>query len=292
MLKEKIKNEKVACFIICVLIYAALFSILSYALCDYTLGWITDYIYDILVFCIPLAFFMLFIETMVIYLIKKKRRKNSNDKLFVISIVSLFISILLLFSFLNCFTSSELKTRKNEKDFNLIERIANACVDACTPQINENQNSYKINSHLFEFSLKKHYALEYDKEYNYILDDEKSSDDLSFSQEIVYFKNIMFNKEELLESLKHYYLEKDIYSFDLTEDDVNVIDYDDFSCAYVCKKSDNSYYFSDLTYYAVVVYTDNDAFVILNHIGACYDMDIDTEKITKDMIASIKEILE
>lgn len=290
--KEKIKNKKAARFIIYVLIYIALYSVLSYALCDYTLSWITDYIYDILVFCIPLAFFIFFIETLVIYLIKKKREEKSNDKLFVVSIVSLFISIILLFCFLNCFTSSELEARKNGKDFNLVEQIANACVDACTPQINENQDSYKINSNLFEFSSKKHYALEYDKEYDYILDDKKSSDDLIFSQEIVYFKNIMYNKKELLERLKHYYLEKDIDSFDIVEDDINVIDYDDVSCAYVCKKSDNSYYFSNLTYYAVVVYTDNDVFVILNNIASCYDINMDTEKITKDMVESIKEILQ
>lgn len=291
MVKEKITNKRTVCFVICVLIYIALYSASSYALCDYTLGWITDYIYDILIFCIPLAFFIFFLETLVIYFIKKKRGKNSNDKLFVISISSLFISILLLFSFLNCFTSSELKARKNGKDFILIEKIANSCVDACIPQINEKQDSYKMNSHLFEFSLKKHYALEYNREYDYILDDKKSSDDLSVSQEIVCFKNIMFNKKGLLERLNHYYLEKDIYSFDLTEDDINIIDYDDFSCAYVFKKSNNSYYFSNLTYYAVVVYTNNDAFVILNNIRSCYDFDIDADTITKYMVESIKEFL-
>lgn len=141
------------------------------------------------------------------------------------------------------------------------------------------------------FSISGKQAFEYSCETVYD-DTIERENDYAITQESLSFDNLFFvNRKKLEEHLTFYYIEKDIWGLDITDDDIHSFTKDNVSCTYVYKnKSNDKYYFNEFAYYAFVVYTDEkiffNSYYVRENVPFNFNAEKTTERIVDELIGS------
>lgn len=274
--KETGKSKVKVIFLVVVFVSTFFNIAISWGIIANAMSWIFDYIARPMLILLLIISIVTVIIAIGYCLVKKK-------SIFIIT-VSIFVCMVIYSSFVYSSFSQSRSKLESTKIFLDLTDVKNINI-LNTSDLNDVVYQDKIYASIFGKSAFEYY-------YDTLFDDniEKESN-YSITQETLSFDNIFFvNRKKLEEHLKFYYIEKDIWGFDITDNDIHSFIRDNVNCTYVYKTRINDYSKDneELAYYAFVIYS-NDKLYVNSYYLRCenqfvFDSKKTTERIVNELI--------
>ncbi len=271
-----VKKSKIQIVFLAVVFISVIFNIaMSLPGITNTVSWIFGWI------CKPLLIILLLISiiTVITAIIHCFVKKKST----LIITALIFACMTIYASFVYSSFSPIREQSKSTKVFSELTDINNINI------LNVSDMNKSISENTIFISIFGKNALE--AEYYTPSGRQNDSEDYDFSQEIFVYENMFFvNRKKLSEDVKFYYTEKDIWGFNITDEDIHSFTKGNAVCTYTYKSETNSYSPDyELAYYSFVIYTNERVYVssydLMCTNSFVFDAEKTTEKIVDELIS-------
>lgn len=264
------KKAKVVLLII--IFISAIFNIaISWNGIANTMSWIFDYIARPMLILLLIISIITVIITTIYCFVKKK--------LILIVSISIFVCMVIYSSFVYSSFSISRPQPESMKVFIDLTDVENLNI------LNISNFNKSISKNEIRTSVlgKNTFEIEY---YTWSGRQNDYSEDYSISQEIFGYDNTFFvNRKKLEEHLTFYYIEKDIWGFDITDNDIYSFTKDNINCTYVYKTKVNEHSPEyNLAYYSFVISNEEKIYVASYNLMCTNSFNFNAEQTTERIL--------